>query len=139
MSTMTRNTLRAVCASSIAAGGLFHLAGLALAEKAGFEGSWWMYAVFLGAAACYLSSAVGILGERRPALFVALLGPPTGGVLIFAGLISPALRFEILIPGTLAGEITPLGFLTLVIEPIASFAALLLLLRPVSHPEGGTE
>ena len=124
---MNKNMLRAICASAIAAGGAFHVAGLYMAEKVGFQGPWWMYLIFGIAIIGYPTSAVGILFDKKPAVVFAVVGPVIGGVLIFLGLMSPDFDYEILIPGTFANEITPLGFLTLVIEPMASLSAILLL------------
>jgi hypothetical protein len=124
---MNRNMVRAICAAAIAAGGAFHVAGLYMVEKVGFQGPWWMYLIFGIAIIGYPASAVGILFDKKPGVIFALLGPVIGGVFIFIGLMSPDLDYEILIPGTFANEITPLGFLTLVIEPMASLSAFLLL------------
>lgn len=119
--------LRWLCAASIATGGVMHLAGLHAASTGGFAGPWWMYAIFWTAIVGYPASAVGILLDRKPAYLFAVAGPIVGGILIFLGLLSNDLDFQILIPGTLSGEITPIGFVTLVVEPLAVLSALLVL------------
>ena len=127
---ISRKLLRGICAISIAIGALMHMAGLYQAVRIGFNGPWWMYAVFWTAILGYSASAVGIVLQKKVALTFAILGPAVGGTLIFLGLVSPALDFEILIPGTFSNEITPLGFITLVIEPLAVLSAFLLLMDP---------
>ena len=129
----SRKLLRTVCAASIFVGALMHAAGLHQAVRTDFAGPWWMYAVFWTAIIGYSASAVGILFEKRIALLFAVLGPVTGGALIFLGLVSERLDFQILIPGTFSNEINPLGFVTLVVEPMAVLSAFLLLFDRPPH------
>jgi len=125
-----RTALRGICASSIAIGAAMHAAGLALAERTSFESPWWMSLVFWTAIVGYSASAVGILLRRRTAVLFAVLGPLAGGTLIFFGLLIQGLDFQILIPGTLHNEIRPIGFVTLVVEPLAVLSGVLLLWDP---------
>lgn len=123
-----RRLLTSICTFSIATGAIMHMAGLYQAVSKGFDGPWWMYAVFLTAILGYSASAVGIVLEKKAAFIFAILGPAVGGTLIFAGLLSPSLDYEILIPGTFSNEIRPIGFVTLVIEPLAVLSSFLLLM-----------
>jgi len=89
-----------------------------------------MSLIFWTAIVGYSASAVGILLRRREAVCFAVLGPVAGGTLIFLGLLFPGLDFQILIPGTFHDEIRPIGFITLVVEPMAVLSGILLLMEP---------
>jgi len=125
--------LRAVCAGCIAIGAVMHAAGLWMARASSFSPPWWMLLIFWTAILGYAASSAGILLRFRPAILFAVIGPLTGGVLIFLGLLVPGLDLQLLIPGTLQDEIRPIGFVTLVAEPVAVFSGILLLMSPVEH------
>jgi hypothetical protein len=135
-----RDPLRILCAASIGTGAAMHAAGLILARAACFASPWWMSAIYWTAILGYSASAVGILCKRRAALWFAVVGPLVGGALIFAGLLVPEFRFQILIPGTFLNELRPIGFVTLVVEPLAVLSGIVLLQpgprRPSQEPGG---
>ncbi|MEM7351028.1 MAG: hypothetical protein AAF657_09500 [Acidobacteriota bacterium] len=116
LSTFPRRQLGAF---SIAVGGLMHWIGLYQAYRADALGPWWVIAAFVFFGTAYPLSALDILRGGRPGLWIALFGPLVGSVLIFIGVAFPATGLMVFIPGTLTDELTVIGFITLVVEPIA--------------------
>jgi hypothetical protein len=96
-----------------------HWIGLYIAYREEAVGPWWRLAVFIFAGIAYPLSALAILKQVRAGLWVALLGPAVGFTLHLIGLLFPATGLTILLPGTLDDEMTTIGFLTLVFEPMA--------------------
>ena len=123
--------VRYMCAFCISLGGLMHLMGLIKFSVTGFDTPWWAWAVFGTATVLYPLSGLGILKNLKMSYYIPLVCPAIGGAMIFTGLVSPELTWEILIPGTLQNEITIIGFLTLNIEPVATAAAMLLIYQKV--------
>ncbi len=110
---------RQLCAFTLAIGGLMHWIGLYMAHRADALGPWWVVAAFVFFGTAYPLGAVAILRRVRAALWVALIGPLVGSLLIFAGVAFPSTGLMVFIPGTLVDELTVVGFITLVVEPIA--------------------
>ena len=121
--------LRAQAAVGIAIGGAMHILGLLRALGAGVDIPWWMYAVFGIAIVCYPLSAIGVALRVEAAELFAFAGPLAGGALILAGFVFPPSRLIMLIPGTLTDEIAVVGFVTLIVEPVAAICALQLLFQ----------
>ncbi len=103
-----------------------HLIGVILALLAGRSMPAWFYAVFFFAIPAYLIAPFLIYKNARAGYFIALFCPLIGGLMILGGFLFPDSRLLVLIPGTFDGEITLIGFITLITEPVASSAALLL-------------
>ena len=123
---------RQLCAVSIAIGGLMHWIGLYMAYRADALGPWWVVAAFVFFATAYPASALAILKRARAGLWIALLGPLVGSVLIFIGVAFPATGLMVFIPGTLSDELTVVGFITLVVEPVAVVLAAEMLFEPAA-------
>ena len=87
--------------------------------------------VFFGTS--YPLSAVAILKRVRAGLWIALLGPLVGSLLIFVGVAFPATGLMVFIPGTVFDELTTIGFITLVVEPIAVVLAAEILFESVAR------
>ena len=114
---------RQLCAFSIAVGGLMHWIGLYMAYRADALGPWWVVTAFVFFGTSYPWSAWAILKRIKAGLWIALIGPAVGSTLILAGVAFPATGLMVFIPGTLGTELTVIGFITLVIEPIAVILA----------------
>ena len=110
---------RQLCAFTLATGGLMHWVGLYMAHRADALGPWWVVAAFVFFGTAYPLAAVAILKRVSAGLWIALLGPLVGSTLILAGVAFPATGLMVFIPGTLVDELTVIGFITLVVEPIA--------------------
>ena len=113
------NPLRYVAAVSIAGGGSMHAIGLVQSIIDNQTFPWWFRAIFLIAIPGYFISAAFILKNWRIGYYFAVAGPITGGLLIFFGFLFRESQLLSLIPGTYKTEITAIGFLTLIIEPVA--------------------
>ena len=87
----------------------------------------WYWAVFLFAIPGYLISAVLILKNVSAGYYFTLISPIIGGLLILGGFLFPASGLLILIPGTYSNEITLIGFVTLISEPVASVSSAFLI------------
>ena len=116
LSTFPRHPL---CAFSAAVGGLMHWLGLWALHRADAFGPWWLVAGLCFFGAVYPIAAWAILKRLRVGLWVAFLGPLLGSTLILAGILFPATGMMGFIPGTLGRELTLIGFVTLVAEPVA--------------------
>ncbi len=110
---------RQLCAFTLAVGGLMHWLGLYRAYREDAHWPWWVVAAFIFFGTSYPVSAWAILKRVKWGLWIALLGPTVGSTLILAGVAFPATGLMVFIPGTLATELTVIGLITLVIEPIA--------------------
>ncbi len=124
---------RLICALTIAIGGLMHWFGLYMFHKSGADVPWWVVAGFVFFGTAYPLSALAILKRVRAGLWAALLGPAVGSLLIFLGIVLPATGLMVFIPGTLGRELTLIGFITLVVEPIALVLAAELLIESPSR------
>lgn len=128
---------RWVCAICIGIGGLMHLIGMIESLNSGYDMPMWFYAVFFFAIPAYFISPFLISINNKTGYFIPLLCPLIGGLLILVGFLFPSSRLLILIPGTFSNEITLIGFVTLVSEPIAVVSALVLVINRAWASEGG--
>ncbi|MBU2488579.1 MAG: hypothetical protein KKA60_04235 [Proteobacteria bacterium] len=134
--TLVYTTARFLAAVSILAGGVLHIAGLAQVFSRSANLPWYDWLVYVVAMAGYPVAAYFIIRDRTPGYVMAVVGPCVGGVLIFTGFISTTKGLLMLIPGTIGSEITLVGFLTLITEPMAVAASLVCLyLGPGRRPE----
>ncbi len=111
--------IRIAAACSIALGGSMHALGLLSSVLGNQSQPWWYWTIFLIAITGYGISAVLIYKNKMPGYLFTLCSPIVGGSLIFLGFIFPQSDLLILIPGTIGHEITLIGFLTLITEPVA--------------------
>lgn len=125
------NPLRYGASALIAVGGSMHATGLIKGMIDHHAFPFWYWAVFLFAIPGYLISAVLILKNVRTGYYFAFISPIIGGLLILGGFLFPASGLLILIPGTYANEITLIGFVTLISEPIASASSAFLIINQI--------
>ncbi len=123
--------VRYAAAAAIALGGFMHVMGVGFTLAGHQAFPWYCWAVFMAAILGYPVSAILILKNRRLGYVLAFGGPLIGGFLIFLGFIFPGSGLLMLIPGTFVNEITPIGFLTLIIEPLAVASAAFCLVHRV--------
>ena len=115
--------VRLMAAACIAIGGSMHAVGMVQSVVDNQSFPWWFWAVFLIAIPGYLASSVLILKNMAPGYLFTSTAPIVGGTLIFLGFVFPQSGLLVLIPGTYGAEIKLIGFLTLITEPVAVFAA----------------
>lgn len=114
------NPLRYSSAVLIAVGGSMHLTAFIKGVMDKSEFPFWYYVIFFIAIPGYFISSALIIKNIKHGYFFAFISPIIGGLLIFFGFIFPESKLLILIPGTYTNEITFIGFVTLISEPIAS-------------------
>ena len=125
------NPLRYAAALAIATGGSMHLIGLIKSIFDGQVFSWVFYAVFLFAIPGYFLSAYLIFKNVIWGYIITATAPLVGGALIFYGFITPESQFLFFIPGTYTNEITLIGFITLISEPVAATFSIFLLTNKI--------
>ena len=121
------NPLRYATAVLIAVGGSMHAIGLVKGIIDNQTFPIWYWVIFLIAIPGYLISAVLILKNVKLGYYFTLISPIIGGLLIFLGFIFPRSNLLILIPGTYKNEITLIGFITLISEPVAAASSAFLI------------
>jgi hypothetical protein len=115
--------LAILAAANLAVGGLMHWIGLLSSRADNLVMEWWYYAIFLTAGILYPTGAALMLFDKKAGYLIGVAGPVIGGALILLGFLFPATGFLVLIPGTLDHNITIIGFITLITEPVAVFLA----------------
>jgi len=115
--------LAILATANLAVGGLMHWMGLVSFRADNLLMEWWYYAIFLAAGILYPAGAALMLLDKKAGYLIGVAGPVIGGALILIGFLFPATGFLVLIPGTVDQNITLMGFITLVTEPVAVFLA----------------